>query len=112
MDALQRRLVIRICIGAVVLLIVAFDICRDVAGDPLRWLVRASATAMVCSGVADAAIRWRRVRAAVSRAARKIVDIEQKIFGEEIHQYRAASLDDFPHLDRAFYDMARTWLLG
>ncbi|MGD0140546.1 MAG: hypothetical protein ABSD28_16890 [Tepidisphaeraceae bacterium] len=44
-----------------------------------------------------------------AEAALRMVSKAQVVFGPHRHEYRAATLNEFPELDRGFYDRLRDW---
>jgi hypothetical protein len=109
MTSFERKVLLRIAVAGAVFLLVAFDAYHTPHADALRWCLR-GIVAVVSIIFIVRMIRIRhKVLDARRRAADKIVSIREKMYGEQLHQYRAVSLDKFPHLDRAFYDMCRAW---
>jgi hypothetical protein len=109
MTQLQQRLLFRVSILLALIVAVAWHIHVAPAADSGTWILRAVVVLFACWRLARIAIAYRKLRMVRTAAARNILEIRKKVYSDEIHQYRVVTLDDFPHLDRSFYDMCRTW---
>jgi len=107
MSSIQERLLLRIAVSIALIALIAWRSYLNPHVQPGMWAIRAAVIAFSLWRIGANIALCGRLRTARTNAARNILNIQEKVYSSGLHQYRMASIDEFPQLDREFYEACR-----
>jgi hypothetical protein len=109
MTKLQGFMLRRIGISLTVLVLVACYSYEVPQTDTLGWAARIAIAGIAVGVIVQTILTYRKIVRGRKRAALNIFTMRSQLERDTPHEFRTVSLEDFPHLDRAFYETCRAW---